>query len=140
MATELALVEIAVKHLPSLELAAFMAKEHMNQDESNMLVDEMEAIIARAAKIENWIYYQSKSKNQLRMLASIVVEEWLRPAKFWRMRDGELTDSPIVGTFASIMGCDRKTWHVTWKQHFNTYRRYPQQWYDRGSAIMEDNL
>jgi len=140
IATDLALVEIAIKHLPSLELAAYMAKEHMNQDEPNMLVDEMEAIISRAAKIENWIYYENKAKNQPRMLASIVVEEWLSPAKFWRMRDGELTDSPVIGSFASIMGCDRKTWHTTWKQHFHTFRGYPQRWYDRGSAIMQEKL
>lgn len=132
----LAKVELAQRTLPRIELAAFMAKEHGTQREQNQLVVEMEIILARAAKRESWQFNGGDEK--LRLLASLVVDEWCNPAKFWRTREvgGVLTDSMVVGSFTLIMKCDRKTWHVKWKQYFFRYQGFPEDWYQRGKALM----
>ena len=140
-ATTLARVEVATQKLPRLELIAYMAMEHGTQREQNMLVDKMEEIIGRAAVTESWVYYDSSGDN-IRLLASIVVEEWLHPAKFWRESKNEHDPEPkpIIGSFASVMKCDRKTWHVRWKQYFNRFQGHPDRWYKPASEKIENEF
>ena len=127
-ATEVALIEVAKVRLPSNELAAYMAKHHGTQREINLLVDKLEVIITRAAKVEQWPHQDS---DKMRLLASIVVEAWLHPAKFWRD-----SGSPYVSSFARIMKCDRKTWRSRWHLHFIAYSLIPEGWCIKGERLL----
>jgi len=137
-ATRTAAVESVVRAKPSIEAAAVLARDHLSQEAANQLAEEVEKIIRERAEREVWLYNET-GNDCLRLLASIVVEEWLHPAKFWRkefVKDedtGEYdTQAPYISSFARVMKCDRRTWHRSWKKYFMRCRGIPEQWYQHG--------
>lgn len=137
-ATTVQRVEVAHRVLPAIELAAYMAKDHGTQEHQNRLVDEVEQAILKQSKKEHWRYHKKvDQEDPIRLLASIVVEEWLSPVKYWRLRKDENDEDivrPIISSFARSMKCKRETWRVRWHDRFLAFQGYPTDWYDIGKA------
>ncbi len=142
-ATTVNKVEVAQRVLPPIELAAYMAKEHGTQEHTNQLVDEMERMIRRVASLQKWrVYHKAGQVDPIRLLASVVIEEWLSPAKYWVLReiDGKSIPKPKISVFSDAMGLKRDNWHSTWKVRFHDFQGYPQPWYDLGKIRVEGSL
>ena len=140
-ATTVQRVEAAQQVLLPLPRAAYMAKQEGTQEHQNRLVDEVEQAILVTARQEHWRYNKKAGQvDPVRLLASIVVEEWLNPAKYWKLckaaNAGSSAVRPLTSAFARSMSCNRQTWYTTWEGRFKAFQGYPQPWYEIGAGQM----
>lgn len=143
-ATTVQRVEAAQRELLPVELAAWMAREHGTQEHQNLLVDRVEEDVRRVAGREHWRYHtRAGQPDPVRLLASIVVEEWLNPAKYWKLKksvNGDMCIRPVTSAFARVMRCKRDTWYSNWQSRFMEFQGYPQTWYEIGKMEVDGVL